>query len=75
MRASWSSDVSRSIDDAFVEGELRVDDVVRLKITRAEAKALREWMRQGKRSRRTRKTPSAQLDHDITEVLSKKIRH
>jgi len=38
-------DFSRPIDDAFVEGDLRVDDVVRLKITKQEKAAFREWAR------------------------------
>jgi hypothetical protein len=68
-------DFTREIDDAFVEGETRVDDVVRLKITPAEASALREWVRQrgergGRRHHSTKKT-AAQLDREIAEAVAK----
>lgn len=41
-------------NDVFVEGEIRVADVTRLKIKRAEAKALRAWAKQQRLSRPNR---------------------
>lgn len=79
-------DFSRHHDDAFVDGETRVDDVVRLKITRAEAKAFREWVKRQSSPtvrRSTKKTITrhhvtkrspAQLEREIAEALNKKVR-
>jgi hypothetical protein len=69
-------DFSRGDDDAFVEGETRADDVVRLRITRLEANALDQWARseaaRGRsRSHSTRKS-NRQLDREIAESLAKR---
>ena len=69
-------DFSRVSDDAFVEGDTRADDVVKLKISRLEANALDRWSRQEAarkrgRSHSTRKS-SRQLDREIAEALAKR---
>lgn len=66
-------DSRRRLDDAFVEGETRADDVVRLNISRAEVKALEEWVRRQPRRRsqgHSTKKSSGQLDREIAEALA-----
>jgi hypothetical protein len=69
-------DFSRGDDEAFVEGELRADDVVKLRISRLEALALDRWAtaeaaRRRGRSHSTKKS-GRQLDREIAEALAKK---
>lgn len=68
-------DFSRGDADAFVEGETRADDVVKLRISRLEALALDKWARhetaRGRGRSHSTKKSSRQLDREIAESLAK----
>lgn len=68
-------DFSRPIEDAFVGGAKHVGHVERVKITAAEARALREWAAQQPKAHRhhaTTKKTRAQLDREIAETVVKR---